>query len=112
MSIRPIRIAAMNAPFIEPIPPTMMTTKAVMMICPPMPMLASVIGAISMPASPASMAPSAKTSANRVWMSMPSAATIVRLLAPARISMPSRVWLTSQNSPAATASPVPMISSR
>jgi hypothetical protein len=36
-------------------------------------------------------------------MSMPSAETIVRFDAPARISMPSRVWFTSQYSPAAAA---------
>ena len=55
-----------------------------MMISLPMPMDASVIGEISMPASPANVAPSANTPANRVLMSMPSAPTIVRFEAPAR----------------------------
>ena len=73
---------------------------------------ASVIGAISMPASPASIAPSANTRANSISMSMPSAETMVRFEAPALISIPSRVMLTTQKSPPAAASHVPMISRR
>ncbi len=96
VSMSPMRSAAIKAPFMEPMPPTMITTKAVMMISLPMPMEASVMGAISMPARPASTAPKAKTAVNSVWISIPNAPTMVRLEAPARISMPSLVWFTSQ----------------
>ena len=53
------------------------------------------IGAIMMPANPASIAPNPNTTVNRRRMLTPSAATIAALLAPARTSMPMRVWPTS-----------------
>ncbi len=43
---------------------------------------------------------------------MPSAATIVRFDAPARISMPRRVRVTTYQRAAATASPTTMIAAR
>jgi hypothetical protein len=46
------------------------------------------------PAKPASMAPKPKTIMNRRRMSTPSAETIGALVAPARISMPTRVLAT------------------
>ena len=45
-------------------------------------------------------------------MSVPSAWSMRGLLAPARTSMPKRVRATSTYSPAATASPPPMMNSR
>ena len=53
-------------------------------------------GAASTPANPASMAPTPNTMRNSRRTSTPSAETIAALLAPARISMPSRVRLTTQ----------------
>ena len=53
--------------------------------------VASEIGATNRPASPARAAPIANTPVNSVFISTPNAPTIVRLEAPARISMPSRV---------------------
>jgi hypothetical protein len=52
------------------------------------------IGAIMMPAKPASMVPKPNTIMNSRRISTPSAETIGALLAPARTSMPSRVRLT------------------
>ena len=60
VSMSPIKSAATKAPRIDPMPPTMTTTKAVMMISLPIPIEASVMGAIIIPASPAMTAPSAK----------------------------------------------------
>ena len=57
VSIIPIKSAAKNAPFIDPMPPTMITTKAVMIMLFPIPNDASVIGAMSIPARPAKAAP-------------------------------------------------------
>ena len=111
VSISPISRAATTAPFTEPIPPTIITTNAVIIILFPIPSEASVIGAISMPASPARVAPKAKTIANRLLILMPSAATIVLLDAPAQINIPKRVKFTSQSSPKAAVSPTTIIKS-
>ena len=91
MSINPTKMAAMKAPFTEPIPPIIMTTNATIMISFPMPILASVIGDIIIPASPAIAAPAPNTNVNKVLISIPRAPIIVLLEAPARISMPDLV---------------------
>ena len=64
------------------------------------------------PASPASAAPRAKMKLVSQPMFTPSADTMLRLLAPARISMPTRVRSISTCSPKATASPATMIAPR
>ena len=109
VSISPISKAATSAPFTEPIPPTIITTKAVIITLFPIPSEASVIGAISIPAIPAKVAPIANTIAKRVLISMPSAETIVLLDAPARINIPNLVKFTSQSRPKAASSPTMMI---
>ena len=95
MSTRPTRSAARKAPRIEPMPPMTMTTKARISTLSPMPGSTDRIGATIAPAKPASIAPKPKTSVNRSRMLTPSAETIGALVAPARTSMPMRVWLTS-----------------
>src|SRR6056297_1348462 len=62
VSVRPTRIAPINAPLIEPIPPITITTKARIRTGSPMPTCTVWIAPISAPANPASAAPSAKTS--------------------------------------------------
>ena len=62
----------------------------------PMPGSTERIGAIMMPAKPASMVPKPNTIMNRRRILTPSADTIAALVAPARTSMPTRVWLTSR----------------
>ncbi len=64
------------------------------------------------PAKPASMAPKPKTIMKRRRMSTPSAETIGALVAPARISMPTRVFVTTSQRPTATARPEPMMARR
>ena len=78
----------------------------------PMPICTVRIGACISPARPASAAPSPNTSVNSSLMLMPSAPIISRLEAPARISMPMRVRITTRYSSAATASATTMIDSR
>ena len=62
----------------------------------PMPGSTERIGAIMMPAKPASMVPKPNTIMNSRRILTPSADTIGALVAPARTSMPTRVWLTSR----------------
>ena len=50
------------------------------------------MGATSAPAKPASMAPKPNTTMNNRRMSTPSAETIAAFVAPARTSIPTRVW--------------------
>ncbi len=54
------------------------------------------IGAIMIPAKPASMVPKPNTIMNSRSILTPSADTMRALVAPARTSMPSRVWPTSR----------------
>ena len=96
VSTSPMISAARNAPRIEPMPPITITTKARIRIVSPMPGSTERIGAIMMPAKPASMVPKPNTIMNRRRMLTPSADTIAALVAPARTSMPTRVWLTSR----------------
>ena len=71
------------------------------------------IGAIMMPAKPASMVPKPNTIMNRRRMSTPSADTIAALVAPARTSMPTRVWADEQRRAAPRPrAPTPMMTSR
>ena len=56
-----------------------------------MPGSTEMIGAIMMPAKPASIVPKPNTNMNRRPMLTPSAETIGALVAPARTSMPMRV---------------------
>ena len=93
-------------------PPTTMTTKVVMSTCSPMPICTERIGPTSTPASPASRAPSPKTSVKSPAIFTPSAATISRLSEPARISMPSFVRAMTYQSPSATSTPTPMTARR
>ncbi len=93
-------------------PPITITTKARISTGSPMPTCTDWIVPTSAPASPASAAPSAKTSVYSRSISTPSAAIISRSASPARIRMPSRVCPISQNSPPAIPSPIPMIASR
>ena len=58
----------------------------------PMPGSTERIGATIAPAKPASMAPKPNTTMNRRRMSTPSAETMAAFVAPARTSMPTRVW--------------------
>ena len=102
----------MNAPFIEPMPPITMTTNATMMIWLPMPIDASVIGAIIIPARPASTAPMTNTIENSKPILIPRALIMVRFEAPARMRIPNRVRVTRTNRPNATARPVMMIAIR
>ena len=92
----PTSRAATKAPRIEPMPPMTITTKARIRIWSPMPGSTDRIGATMTPAKPASMAPKPNTIMNRRLMSTPSAETIGALVAPARTSMPTRVWLTNR----------------
>ena len=109
VSINPISKAATNAPFTEPIPPTIITTKAVIIILFPIPSEASVIGAISIPAIPARVS-IANTIANSVHINA-NAATIVLLDVPALINIPNLVKFTSQSRPNAAVSPITIIKS-
>src|SRR5262245_6796267 len=84
-----------KAPRIEPMPPMTMTTNARMRMLSPMPGSTDRMGAIMMPAKPASMAPKPNTIMNRRRILTPSADTIAALVAPARTSMPMRVCATS-----------------
>ena len=95
VSTRPMSRAARKAPRIEPMPPMTMTTKARMRMVSPIPGSTDRMGAIMMPAKPASIAPKPNTIKNRRRMSTPRADTIAALVAPARTSMPIRVWATS-----------------
>ena len=70
------------------------------------------IGAIITPANAASMEPKPNTIMNSRRMSMPSAETMRAWVAPARTSMPTRVWLTRMYSSKPTARPEPMMTSR
>ncbi|MCY1360363.1 hypothetical protein D9M69_469850 [compost metagenome] len=72
-------------------PPITTTTKQTISTCPPMPGYTDDTGAEIMPASTASATPSANTKRYSTVMLMPSDCTISRLVAPARIIMPSRV---------------------
>lgn len=111
-SARPTRRPATKAPRTEPTPPMTMTTKVRISTESPMPGSTDRIGATIAPAKPASMAPSPNTTRNSRRMSMPSAATIGPLLAPARSRMPRRVWLTRRWRPSAVARPAAMIATR
>ena len=62
VSVSPTRSAPTKAPLIEPMPPMTMTTKARISTGSPMPTCTDWIAPTSAPASPASAAPSAKTS--------------------------------------------------
>jgi hypothetical protein len=75
-------------------PPITITTKARIRMLSPMPGSTERIGATIAPAKPASMAPKPNTIMKSLWMLTPSADTMEALLAPARTSMPTRVWLT------------------
>ena len=86
-------MAARNAPLMEPIPPIIITTNATIIISLPIPMLASVIGEIIIPAKPAIAAPTANTTVKSDLMSIPWADTICLFDAPARISIPILVWV-------------------
>ena len=79
VSTRPISNAAMNAPRIEPMPPITITTKARMRMFVPMPGSTEMIGAIMMPAKPASMVPKPNTNMNSRSMLTPSAETMRRI---------------------------------
>ena len=78
----------------------------------PMPVCTEMIGAAIRPARPANTAPRPNTRLNSSSMLTPSAATMRRFEAPARISMPSRVRATSQASSSATSAPTTMIAKR
>ena len=83
---------AIIAPLIEPMPPMTTTTKQMIRIWLPMPGNTEDVGAAIMPANAASAVPSANTRANSKGMLTPSEAAISRLLLPARIIMPRRVF--------------------
>jgi len=72
-------------------PPITMTTNARMSTVSPMPGSTEMIGAIMMPAKPASMVPKPKTIMNRRRILTPRAETIGASVAPARTSIPTRV---------------------
>jgi len=95
VSIKPTKIAATIAPRIEPMPPMTVMTKARIRMFSPIPICTVRIGACISPARPASAAPSPNTSVYSSLMFTPSAPTISRLLAPARINIPMRVRMTS-----------------
>ena len=84
-------------------PPITTTTKLMISTCPPMFGYTEDTGAAIIPASTASATPAANTTRYRNLMLTPIAWTISRLLAPARIIMPSRVRASTKYSPSATA---------
>ena len=112
VSTRPMSSAATNAPRIEPMPPMTMTTKARISTVSPIPGSTDRIGAIMMPAKPASIAPKPNTIMNKRRILTPSADTIAALFAPARTSMPIRVCATTTYSSTATRSPEAITTSR
>ena len=65
-----------------------------------------------MPANAAIATPAANTTRYRNLMSMPSDCTISRLVAPARIIMPSRVRVNTKYMPRASTRQTPEINSR
>src|SRR5436190_17961785 len=102
VSTTPTSSDATSAPVIEPMPPITTTTKQTISTLDPMPGYTEDIGAAIMPASAASATPPANTTRYRSLISMPRPRTMSRLLAPARIIIPSRVRLTTQYSAPAT----------
>src|SRR3546814_5103119 len=95
-------MAARNAPLMDPIPPMTTTTKQMIRMLFPMPGYTDEMGAAMAPARAANATPMANTMRYRRLMSMPKELIISRLLAPARIIMPSRVRPSTQYSSPAT----------
>ena len=77
-----------------------------------MPTCTAMMGPISAPASAASAAPSRKMPLNTRLTRTPISSAIHRSDAPARTSMPTRLWLTSRYNSPATNTPAPSTTRR
>jgi hypothetical protein len=112
VSTIPTSSAPASAPRIDPMPPITITTKARMRMFSPIPTCTASSGPSIDPASADRAAPTANTPVNSRFTFTPIASAISRLEAPARTSMPKRVFATSRYSSTATARPTAMITSR
>jgi hypothetical protein len=93
----------------DPMPPTTITTSARISTGSPMPDWTDRIGPANAPASPARPAPSMNSDFLSRSTLAPSTLTIEALLAPARTSMPNRVFWIRNHAPSATSTPTAMI---
>ena len=92
--------AAINAPGIDPMPPTTTTTNAEPIVWISRSRLADSLGSCRAPPSPANIAPIVNTEVNKIAWLTPKAATISRSWVAALIKVPQRVFFNkSQSNP-------------